>query len=102
MDNFRYLYTKIDNMDINEDKISYNNNNINLQKSNIKNSNTSKQEYYKSNKLVFMDIVVESGMCQGVYFNKENVALKCTKKAKFCKNKKFMVCEKHKNQCFGN
>ena len=37
-----------------------------------------------------------------LYFNKENIALKCTKKAKYCKNKMFMVCEKHKNQCFGN
>ena len=100
MDNFKYLYTKSDNMDVNEDKNILNN--INLQNNNNKqNSNLQNNNIYRSN-LVFMDIVVEKGMCQGVYFNKQNQALKCTKKAKYCKNKIYMVCEKHKNQCFGN
>lgn len=78
-----FLNSNSDKMDINEDKINKNKN-------------------YKQNKLVFMDIVVEPGMCQGVYFNKSNDALKCTKKAKYCKNNRFKVCENHKNQCFGN
>ena len=103
MDNFKYLYTKSDNMDVNEDKIIINN--INLQNNNNNNNkqnrNLQNNNIYRSN-LVFMDIVVEKGMCQGVYFNKQNQALKCTKKAKYCKNKIYMVCEKHKNQCFGN
>ena len=100
MDNFKYLYTKSDNMDVNEDKNILNN--INLQNNNNKqNRNLQNNNIYRSN-LVFMDIVVEKGMCQGVYFNKQNQALKCTKKAKYCKNKIYMVCEKHKNQCFGN
>tara|TARA_A100001015_G_C14388617_1_gene480793 strand:+ start:62 stop:364 length:303 start_codon:yes stop_codon:yes gene_type:complete len=100
MDIFRYLYTKSDNMDVNEDKSNIINKNNNFQNNNVQSYN--KSTFPKQSNLVFMDIVVEKGMCQGVYFNKENIALKCTKKAKYCKNKMFMVCEKHKNQCFGN
>ena len=106
MDNFKYLYTKFDNMDVNEDKNILNNinlkNNNNKQNNNIKKNNIYKSNSLQQSNLVFMDIVVEKGMCQGVYFNKQNQALKCTKKAKYCKNKIYMVCEKHKNQCFGN
>lgn len=100
MDNFKYLYTKSDNMDVNEDKNILNN--INLQNNNNKQNRNLQNTYINRSNLVFMDIVVEKGMCQGVYFNKQNQALKCTKKAKYCKNKIYMVCEKHKNQCFGN
>ena len=70
--------------------------------------NNDKQEKINYNKqknqinMVFMDIDVTKDMCQGVYFSKSNIALKCNKLAKFCKSKKYMVCEKHKSQVFGS
>lgn len=74
--------------------------NNNLNKMDVKSDNLNIKN--AKDNVIFMDIDVDKGMCQGIYFNKKNTALKCTKKAKYCKNNKFMVCEKHKNQCFGN
>lgn len=62
--------------------------------------NLNKQKNQKN--IVFMDIDVNKGMCQGIYFSKSNIALKCNKPAKFCKSNQYMVCEKHKHQVFGN
>ena len=82
-------------MDITSSLGSFNLNqqtNINT-KNNKKNNNKKKEIYY-------MDIDVEKGMCQGVYFRK-NVAMKCNNQAKYLKDGIFTVCENHKNQKFG-
>ena len=62
--------------------------------------NFNKQKIQKD--IVFMDIDVKTNMCQGIYFSKSNIALKCNKKAIICKNNQYMVCEKHKHQVFGS
>mgnify|MGYP003985138527 CR=1 FL=1 len=86
-------------------KINNNTNNkINNKTNNNTNNKTNKLNLNKQkNKtdIVFMDIDVEKGMCQGIFFSKSNIALKCNKTVKYCKNNKFMVCEKHKHQIFG-
>ena len=47
---------------------------------------------------VFMNIDVKPYMCQGVYFNKNNEASICKRRAKYLKHNLFHLCEKHKNQ----
>lgn len=84
-------------------------NNTNKKQTNniINNKKNNKEEKINFNKqknqkdIIFMDIDVNKNMCQGIYFTKSNIALKCNKPAKFCKHNKYMLCEKHKHQNFG-
>lgn len=64
-------------------------------KNNNKNTNNSNKKNKKN--VYYMNIDVENGMCQGVYF-KHNVALKCNNHAKYLKDGMFALCENHKNQ----
>lgn len=75
-------------MDINTSLGSFN---LNQQ---TKTKNTIKKEIY------YMNIDVDKGMCQGVYF-KHNIALKCNNHAKYLKDEMFTLCENHKNQKIG-
>ena len=54
-------------------------------------------KYMQNNNIYYMDIDVEKGMCQGIYY-KNNIAMKCNNKAKYLQNNMFELCECHKNQ----
>lgn len=77
-------------MDISSSLGSFNLNEIN-----------SKKKHNKKPQIYYMNIDVESGMCQGVYFRK-NIAMKCNNKAKYLIDGIFSLCENHKNQKIAN
>ena len=74
----------------NNSNYNHNHNNNIGKKSNLKS---------KNEPIIYMNIDVEPGMCQGVIFNSKKCG-KCKNKGRYLVQGKYSVCYQHKNQKF--